>query len=90
MSIRFPDFGVLFHRSADRTGPAHRAANVPDARALACTSGQDQGGERETAHHHRARERVRPGDAQTSARAGAFWWSATRLEGKGRHVDLEA
>lgn len=95
MSIRFPDFSVLFHRSVDRHGPEQRGgvvATPEHAHAQAAAIAQEnerrrtvieRGQEADRAVLRRQRERERRG------RSGASGTGKSSNE-KGRHVDLKA
>lgn len=92
MSIRFPDFGVLFHRSVDRSGPklqegafpppehahlqAARIAQENERRRTVIEQGREA--DQTTLRSRRERERKAGKDRRSSGKE------------KGRHVDLEA
>lgn len=92
MSIRFPDFSVLFHRSVDRNAPQQQGGALPTpehAHLQAVQMAQEnerrravieQGREADRAALERRRERER--------KSGRGTKSANRE--KGRHVDLKA
>lgn len=90
MSIRFPDFGVLFHRSADQKAPEQRVGVYPTPELLHAQAEkikQENERRRTTVERGRGTDRTILSRRREREREGARRGAP---RGKGQHIDIEA
>lgn len=91
VSIRFPDFSLLFHRSVDRHGPEPRGGVSAPEQAHAQTLAIAQENERRRVTIQQGREADRARLTRQRERRGRKGPPpGEEGKAKGRHVDLQA